>query len=375
MLLGVGGAGFDDSALPVPNVFVGVVLQNASAGNGRTPNTMATKIAINGFGRIGRNILRVLEDQGQNLELVAINDLTDPAALVNLTKYDSVMGRLGTDVSLDGDYLNVGERRIRLLSEKDPANLPWGELDIDIVIESTGIFTDKDSASKHLDAGAKKVVLSAPGKGVDATFVLGINEDTYDPENHTVVSNASCTTNCLAPLAKVLNDEFGIVEGLMTTVHAYTSDQQLHDAPHKDARRARAAGVNMVPTSTGAAAAIGTVVPEVDGKLDGYAVRVPVVTGSGTDLTVTVEKDGVTVEDVNAAFKKAAESDALRGALSYNEDPIVSSDIVGDPHASIFDAPLTKVIGNTVKVFSWYDNEYGYSSRLVEFVELMGSKL
>ena len=335
---------------------------------------MATKIAINGFGRIGRNVLRVLEDQGSDLELVAINDLTDPKALVTLTKYDSVLGRFPQDVSLDGEFLVVGERRIRLLSDRDPANLPWGELDVDIVIESTGFFTTKEAAGKHLEAGAKKVIVSAPAKGVDGTFVLGINEDTYDAENHTVISNASCTTNCLAPLAKVLNDEFGIVEGLMTTIHAYTGDQRLHDAPHSDARRARAAAVNMVPTSTGAAAAIGQVIPEVDGKLDGFAVRVPTITGSGTDLTVTVEKDGVTVEEVNAAFKKAAEG-SLKGVLAYNEDPIVSTDIVGDPHASIFDAPLTKVIGNTVKVFSWYDNEYGYSSRLVEMTKFVGSKL
>ena len=335
---------------------------------------MATKIAINGFGRIGRNVLRVLEDQNSDLELVAINDLTDPKALVTLTKYDSVLGRFPQDVSLDGENLVVGGKKIRLLSDRDPANLPWGELDVDIVIESTGFFTTKEAAGKHLEAGAKKVIVSAPGKGVDGTFVLGINEDTYDAENHTVISNASCTTNCLAPLAKVLNDEFGIVEGLMTTIHAYTGDQRLHDAPHSDARRARAAGVNMVPTSTGAAAAIGLVVPEVDGKLDGFAVRVPTITGSGTDLTVTIEKDGVTAEDVNAAFKKAAEG-PLKGVLSYNEDPIVSTDIVGDPHASIFDAPLTKVIGNTVKVFSWYDNEYGYSSRLVEMASYVGGKL
>lgn len=335
---------------------------------------MATKIAINGFGRIGRNVLRVLEDQHPELELVAINDLTDPQALVTLTKYDSVLGRFPQDVSLDGEHLVVGDRKIRLLSDRDPANLPWGELDVDIVIESTGFFTTKEAAGKHLEAGAKKVIVSAPAKGVDGTFVLGINEETYDAENHTVISNASCTTNCLAPLAKVLNDEFGIVEGLMTTIHAYTGDQRLHDAPHSDARRARAAGVNMVPTSTGAAAAIGLVLPEIDGKLDGFAVRVPTITGSGTDLTVTVEKDGVTAEDVNAAFKKAAEG-SLKGVLAYNEDPIVSTDIVGDPHASIFDAPLTKVIGNTVKVFSWYDNEYGYSSRLVEMVSYVGSKL
>lgn len=335
---------------------------------------MATKIAINGFGRIGRNVLRVLEDQGHDLEVVAINDLTDPAALVHLTKYDSVLGRFPAAVSIDDDHLVVGSRRIRLLSDRDPANLPWGELGVDVVIESTGFFTTRDAAAKHLEAGAKKVMISAPAKGIDATFVPGINEDTYDPANHDVVSNASCTTNCLAPLVKVLNDEFGIVEGLMTTVHAYTGDQRLHDAPHGDLRRARAAGVNMVPTSTGAAAAIGAVIPEVSGKLDGFAVRVPIITGSGTDLTVTVEKNGVSAEEVNAAFKKAAEG-PLAGLLAYNEDPIVSSDIVGDPHGSIFDAPLTKVIGNTVKVFSWYDNEYGYSSRLVEMVDYIGQRL
>ena len=335
---------------------------------------MATKIAINGFGRIGRNVLRVLEDQGHDLEVVAINDLTDPAALVHLTKYDSVLGRFPAAVSIDDDHLVVGSRRIRLLSDRDPANLPWGELGVDVVIESTGFFTTRDAAAKHLEAGAKKVMISAPAKGIDATFVPGINEDTYDPANHDVVSNASCTTNCLAPLVKVLNDEFGIVEGLMTTVHAYTGDQRLHDAPHGDLRRARAAGVNMVPTSTGAAAAIGAVIPEVSGKLDGFAVRVPIITGSGTDLTVTVEKNGVSAEEVNAAFKKAAEG-PLAGLLAYNEDPIVSSDIVGDPHGSIFDAPLTKVIGNTVKVFSWYDNEYGYSSRLVEMVNYIGQRL
>ncbi|MBE1513849.1 MULTISPECIES: type I glyceraldehyde-3-phosphate dehydrogenase [Nesterenkonia] len=333
---------------------------------------MATKIAINGFGRIGRNVLRVLENTGRtDLELVAINDLTDPAQLVNLTKYDSVMGRYPKDVSLDGDTLVAGERRIKLFSDKDPANLPWGDLEVDVVLECTGFFTTKETAGKHLDAGAKKVIVSAPGKGVDATLVMGINENTYDPEKHTVVSNASCTTNCLAPLVKVLNDEFGLVEGLMTTVHAYTGDQRLHDAPHSDPRRARAAGVNMVPTSTGAAAAIGAVIPEVDGKLDGYAIRVPVITGSGTDLTVAIEKEGVTAEDINAAFKKAAEG-PLKGILAYNEDPLVSSDIVGDTHSSIFDAPLTKVIGKTVKVFAWYDNEYGYSSRLVDMTAHVG---
>jgi glyceraldehyde 3-phosphate dehydrogenase len=335
---------------------------------------MATKIAINGFGRIGRNVLRVLEDQGSDLELVAINDLADPAALVNLTKYDSILGRFPGEVTLDSDSLVIGGRRVKLLSDRDPSHLPWGELGVDIVIECTGFFATKESAGKHIEAGAKKVIISAPGKGVDGTFVPGINEGDYDPDKHTVISNASCTTNCLAPLVKVLNDEFGIVEGLMTTVHAYTGDQRLHDAPHPDPRRARAAANNMVPTSTGAAAAIGAVLPDVDGKLDGFAVRVPVITGSGTDLTVTVDKDGITADEVNAAFKRAAEG-PMAGALAYNEDPIVSSDIVGDPHASIFDAPLTKVIGHTVKVFAWYDNEYGYSSRLVKLTEHVASKL
>lgn len=335
---------------------------------------MTVKIAINGFGRIGRNVLRVLEDHPNDLELVAINDLTDPETLVTLTKYDSVMGRFPQQVSLEGETLVVGEKRIKLFAEKDPGQLPWADLDVDIVLECTGFFNDQESASKHIAAGAKKVILSAPGKGVDGTFVLGINEDTYDAENHTVISNASCTTNCLAPLVKVLNDEFGIVEGLMTTIHAYTGDQRLHDAPHSDLRRARAAAVNMVPTSTGAAKAIGAVIPEVDGKLDGFAVRVPTITVSGTDLTVTVEQDGVTVDQVNAAFKKAAEG-PLAGLLEYNVDPIVSSDVNGDSHGAIFDAPLTKVIGHTVKVFAWYDNEHGYSSRLVRMAEFVGAKL
>ncbi|WP_120005186.1 type I glyceraldehyde-3-phosphate dehydrogenase [Nesterenkonia muleiensis] len=335
---------------------------------------MATKIAINGFGRIGRSVLRVLEDQKADLELVAINDLTDPAALVNLTKYDSIMGRFPAPVSVEDETLVIGSQRIKLFSERDPAQLPWGELGVDIVLECTGFFNSKEGAGKHIEAGAKKVITSAPAKGVDGTFVFGINEGTFEAENHTVISNASCTTNCLAPLVKVLNDEFGIVEGLMTTIHAYTGDQRLHDAPHRDPRRARAAAVNMVPTSTGAAAAIGAVIPEVDGKLDGFAVRVPTITVSGTDLTVTVEKSGVSVEDVNAAFKRAAEG-PLAGALTYNEDPIVSTDVIGDPSGAVFDAPLTKVIGNTVKVFGWYDNEYGYSSRLVKMTKYVSGKL
>lgn len=335
---------------------------------------MTTRIAINGYGRIGRSLLRVIEDQGQDLEVVAINDLSDPDSMVNLTKYDSILGRFPAEVSRDGEHLVAGRQRIELLSERDPANLPWGDLGVDIVLECTGLFRTKETASQHIDAGAKKVIVSAPAKGADATLVLGINESTYDPASHTVISNASCTTNCLAPLVKVLNDEFGITEGLMTTIHAYTGDQRLQDAPHKDPRRARAAAVNMVPTSTGAAKSIGLVIPEVAGKLDGFAVRVPVPTVSGTDLTVTVEKQGVTVDDVNSAFEKAA-AGPLTGALAYSEDPLVSSDLIADPHASIFDAPLTKVIGQTIKVFGWYDNEYGYSSRMADTAVYVGQDL
>jgi glyceraldehyde 3-phosphate dehydrogenase len=333
-----------------------------------------TRIAINGYGRIGRSLLRAIEEQGQPLDVVAINDLADPDSMVNLTKYDSILGRFPGSVAREGDDLVAGQRRIKLLSESEPANLPWKELGIDIVLECTGLFRTHETASQHIDAGAKKVIVSAPTKGADATLVLGINESTYDPTSHTVISNASCTTNCLAPLVKVLNDNFGLVEGLMTTIHAYTADQRLHDAPHKDPRRARAAAINLVPTSTGAAKSIGLVIPEVDGKLDGFAVRVPVPTVSGTDLTVTIEKQGVSAEEVNAAFKKAAEG-PLTGALAYNEDPLVSSDLIADPHASIFDAPLTKVIGQTVKVFGWYDNEYGYSSRMADTAVHIGKRL
>ncbi|MCJ1705915.1 type I glyceraldehyde-3-phosphate dehydrogenase [Rathayibacter sp. VKM Ac-2926] len=335
---------------------------------------MSVKIGINGFGRIGRNFLRAALAKGSDLEIVAVNDLTDNKALAHLLKYDSITGRLDATVELDGDKIVVNGKPIIVLEERDPANLPWGELGVDVVIESTGRFTKSEDARKHITAGAKKVIVSAPATGDDvATIVLGVNEGTYDPQVHDIVSNASCTTNCLAPLAKVLLDNFGIERGLMTTVHAYTADQNLQDGPHSDLRRARAAAVNIIPTSTGAAKALGLVIPELVGKLDGYALRVPVPTGSITDLTVELSKSA-TVEEINAAYKAAAEGD-LKGILKYTEAPIVSSDIVTDPHSSIFDAGLTKVIGNQVKVASWYDNEWGYSNRLVDVAELVAGKL
>nr|WP_216845706.1 type I glyceraldehyde-3-phosphate dehydrogenase [Rathayibacter sp. VKM Ac-2857] len=336
--------------------------------------SVSVKIGINGFGRIGRNFLRAALAKGSDLEIVAVNDLTDNKALAHLLKYDSITGRLDATVELDGDKIVVNGKPIIVLEERDPANLPWGELGVDVVIESTGRFTKSEDARKHITAGAKKVIVSAPATGDDvATIVLGVNEGTYDPQVHDIVSNASCTTNCLAPLAKVLLDNFGIERGLMTTVHAYTADQNLQDGPHSDLRRARAAAVNIIPTSTGAAKALGLVIPELVGKLDGYALRVPVPTGSITDLTVELSKSA-TVEEINAAYKAAAEGD-LKGILKYTEDPIVSSDIVTDPHSSIFDAGLTKVIGNQVKVASWYDNEWGYSNRLVDVAELVAGKL
>ncbi|WP_372697741.1 type I glyceraldehyde-3-phosphate dehydrogenase [Arthrobacter sp. JSM 101049] len=335
---------------------------------------MTTRVGINGFGRIGRNYLRAALMNKADLDIVAINDLADIESLAMLLKYDSVLGRLAEDVSVDGDSLVVGNQRIRVLSEKDPAQLGWGDLDVDIAIESTGIFTKAEGARKHLEAGAKKVIISAPAKGEDITIVMGVNDGQYDPQQHDIISNASCTTNCLGPVAKVLNDQFGIVDGLMTTIHAYTADQNLQDGPHRDPRRARAAALNMVPTSTGAAKAIGLVLPELKGKLDGYAMRVPVPTGSATDLTVTLAREA-SVEEVNAAFRQASQEGPLAPYLSYNEDPIVSSDIVTDPHSAIFDAPMTKVIGSTVKVIAWYDNEFGYSSRLVDLTEFVGSKL
>ena len=334
---------------------------------------MGTKVGINGFGRIGRNYLRAEMAKGTDLEIVAVNDLSDPKALAHLLKYDSVTGRLDADVRVDGQYIIVGDYKIKVLAERDPSALGWGDLGVDIVIESTGRFTDAKEAIKHIEAGAKKVLISAPASGEDATFVIGVNEHLYDPANHHIISNASCTTNCLAPLAKVFNDEFGIENGLMTTIHAYTADQNLQDGPHSDLRRARAAAINIVPSSTGAAKAIGLVLPELKGKLDGYALRVPVPTGSITDLTI-LSKKKVTIEEIKAAYKKAADG-PLKGILKYTEDEIVSSDIVTDPHSSIFDAGLVKVIDQTVKISSWYDNEWGYSNRLVDLTVLVANKL
>ena len=335
---------------------------------------MTIRVGINGFGRIGRNFFRAIRSQGADIEVVGINDLTDNKTLSVLLKNDSVMGRLDAEVEYDDESITVDGKRIAVSAEREPKNLKWGELGADIVIESTGFFTDAEAAKAHIEAGAKKVIISAPAKNEDATFVVGVNHTDYDPENHHIISNASCTTNCLAPLAKTLDEEFGIVKGLMTTVHAYTGDQRLHDAPHKDLRRARAAAVNLVPTSTGAAKAVSLVLPQLKGKLDGYAVRVPVITGSLTDLTFEAEKP-VTVEAVNAALKKAAENE-LKGIAKYSDDaPLVSTDIVGDPHSSVFDSGLTKIIDNQVKVVSWYDNEWGYSCRLVDLATYVGERL
>jgi glyceraldehyde 3-phosphate dehydrogenase len=335
---------------------------------------VTTRVGINGFGRIGRNYFRAALEQGADLEIVAVNDLTSPETLAHLLKYDSVTGRLKSSIEVKDGNIVVGGKTIKVFAEKDPANLPWKDLGVDIVVESTGFFTKAGDARKHLDAGARKVLISAPASDEDLTVVLGVNEDQYDPDNHHIISNASCTTNCLGPLAKVLDDSFGIQRGLMTTVHAYTADQNLQDGPHKDLRRARAAAVNMVPTSTGAAKAIGLVLPNLKGKLDGYAIRVPLPTGSATDLTVTLNKE-VSEEEVNAAYKAAAENGQLAGYLTYTEDPLVSSDITTDPASCIFDSGLTKVIGDQVKVVGWYDNEWGYSNRLVDMTALVASKL
>jgi glyceraldehyde 3-phosphate dehydrogenase len=331
------------------------------------------KVGINGFGRIGRNFTRAALAQGADIEIVGVNDLTDNKTLAHLLKYDSILGRLDQEVSYDEDSITVGDQTFKALEERDPSKLPWGELGADIVVESTGIFTDATKAKAHIDAGAKKVIISAPAKNEDGTFVIGVNDADYDPATHNIISNASCTTNCLAPVAKVLNDEFGIVKGLMTTVHAYTADQNLQDGPHSDLRRARAAALNIIPTKTGAAAAVALVLPELKGKFDGYALRVPTPTGSVVDLTFEASRE-VTVDEVNAAVKAAAEG-PLKGVLDYTEDPIVSSDIVTDPHSSIFDAGCTKVIGNQVKIVTWYDNEWGYSNRLVDLTVLVGKSL
>ncbi|MCW2904242.1 MAG: glyceraldehyde-3-phosphate dehydrogenase, type [Streptosporangiaceae bacterium] len=332
---------------------------------------MTIRVGINGFGRIGRNFFRALQASGADVEVVAVNDLTDNATLAHLLKYDSILGRLPQDVKATEDEIVVGDKTIKVFAERDPAALKWGDLGVDIVIESTGFFTDAEKAKVHAQNGAKKVIISAPAKNEDVTIVMGVNDGDYDADAHTIISNASCTTNCLGPMAKVLNDTFGIERGLMTTIHAYTQDQNLQDAPHKDLRRARAAALNIVPTSTGAAKAIGLVLPELKGKLDGYALRVPVPTGSATDLTATLARE-TTAEEVNAAVKAAADG-PLKGILTYTEDPIVSSDIVTDPSSCIFDAGLTKVIGNQVKVVGWYDNEWGYSNRLVDLVKLVGA--
>jgi len=328
---------------------------------------MAVKVGINGFGRIGRNVFRAAKESGADIDFVAVNDLVDTATMAHLLKYDSILGRYPGGVEVDGDTIVADGDEVRVLSERDPAALPWGDLGVDVVIESTGFFTKRADAAKHLEAGAKKVIISAPATEPDVTVALGVNFDSdYDPESHDVISNASCTTNCLAPLAKVLHEAFGIEQGLMTTIHAYTADQRLQDMPHKDLRRARAAALNLIPTTTGAAKAVGLVLPELNGKLNGFAMRAPVPTGSVVDLTFDAEK-ATNPDEVNAALKAAAEG-PLEGILSYTEDPIVSTDIVGDPHSSIFDAGQTMVIGDgkLVKAVSWYDNEWGYSNRCVE---------
>ena len=329
---------------------------------------MAVKVAVNGFGRIGRNVVRAAKESGADIDFVAVNDLTDPETLAHLFKYDSILGPYDGTVEVTGNGIAIDGDEIRVYAERDPADLPWGEIGAEVVVESTGLFTKRDDAAKHLEAGAKKVLISAPASGEDITVVLGVNFDTYDKEKDEVISNASCTTNCLAPIAKVANDTVGIKHGLMTTIHAYTGDQALQDAPHSDLRRARAAAVNLVPTSTGAAKAVSLVLPELEGKLHGYAVRAPVITGSVVDLTFEAERE-TSVEEINAALKAAAEG-PMKGILKYTEDPIVSSDIITDPHSSIVDGQLTSVIdGTMVKIVSWYDNEWGYSNRVVDVVQ------
>ncbi|MDQ1294310.1 MAG: hypothetical protein QG608_2193 [Actinomycetota bacterium] len=334
---------------------------------------MTVRVGINGFGRIGRNFFRAILASGADIEVVGVNDLTDNKTLAHLLKYDSILGRIGVEVSYTEDSITVGDKTFKTMAERDPGKLPWAALGADVVIESTGHFTDATKARAHVAAGAKKVIISAPAKNEDLTVVMGINEGQYDAAKHTVISNASCTTNCLAPMAKVLLEEFGIVKGLMTTIHAYTNDQVILDFPHSDLRRARAAATNMIPTTTGAARAIALVIPELKGKLDGYAMRVPVPTGSATDLTVTLGRE-TTKAEVNAAFKKAAET-SLKGYLEYTEDPIVSSDIVTSPASCTLDASLTTVQGEQLKIVGWYDNEWGYSNRLIDLAKLVGASL
>ena len=336
---------------------------------------MTIRVGINGFGRIGRNFWRAVNASGSDrgIEIVAANDLGDLATMAHLLKYDTVVGPLAEPVTVDGDTIRVGDKAIKILAERDPAQLPWGDLGVDVVIESTGRFTAGPAAKAHLAGGAKKVIISAPAKEEDITIVMGVNDDKYDPDSHHIISNASCTTNCIAPMAKVLLDNFGIVKGLMTTTHAYTQDQNLQDGPHKDLRRARAAAQNVVPTSTGAAKATSLVLPELKGKLDGIAMRVPVITGSVTDLVVELGKEA-TRDEVNAAFKAAGEG-ALKGILYYTEDPIVSSDIIGSPASCTFDSALTMTFGNQAKIIGWYDNEFGYSNRLADLTALVASSL
>jgi glyceraldehyde 3-phosphate dehydrogenase len=336
---------------------------------------MSLRIGINGFGRIGRNFFRAAKQQGKDWNFVAVNDITDARTLAHLLKYDSVLGRFQGEVGASDGGILVDGDELKVLAERDPAALPWKELGAEVVIESTGLFTDRDKASKHLEAGAQKVIISAPAKGEDITIVLGVNDDAYDPATHHLISNASCTTNCVAPMARVLDDAFGIEQGFMTTIHAYTNDQQILDLPHKDLRRARAAAINIIPTSTGAAKATGLVLPHLKGKMDGISMRVPVPDGSVTDLVATVKRE-VTVEAVNAAFRAAAESGPLSGGrLVYTEDPIVSSDIVGSAASCTFDAASTMVMGGLVKIVGWYDNEWGYSNRLVDLVDLVARSL
>ncbi|MDI3421384.1 MULTISPECIES: type I glyceraldehyde-3-phosphate dehydrogenase [Streptomyces] len=335
---------------------------------------MTIRVGINGFGRIGRNYFRALLEQGADIEVVAVNDLGDTATTAHLLKYDTILGRLKAEVTHTEDTITVDGHTIKVLSERNPADIPWGDLGVDIVIESTGIFTKKEDAAKHIAGGAKKVLISAPAKDEDITIVMGVNQDKYEPAQHHVISNASCTTNCVAPMAKVLDENFGIVKGLMTTVHAYTNDQRILDFPHKDLRRARAAAENIIPTTTGAAKATALVLPQLKGKLDGIAMRVPVPTGSATDLVVELTRE-VTKDEVNAAFKKAADGE-LKGFLYYTEDPIVSSDIVSDPASCTFDSSMTMVQeGKTVKILGWYDNEWGYSNRLVDLTTFVGGQL